>query len=120
MPRAYSVEQVAPYRFWPSGDSRALAVLRFSPEELSRRYRLRFEEDYDDLDCYRLAAIRLPDGNQAWLMHYRGDPEFETTDVDVAALSSATLRQVIAVLGLSSSDILWTSPLLAAEAGSAF
>ena len=112
MTSASHVHQVKPYRQWPSGDSLPLAVLRHSPAELSQRYGLIFDEDHDDLDSYRLAAIQLPKLGQVWLMHYRGEPEGETTAfVDAQADFRCALQALIVLLDLSSGEIAWTSPL---------
>jgi|SRR5579884_405868 len=105
------IRQVTPHKHFPSRDSRALATLRFSPEELAARYGLEFEEDYDDLDCFKLAAIALEDGNQAWLMRHRGNPE-PGTDVYVDSLAdlAATREQLERILGVTDADFTWFAP----------
>jgi hypothetical protein len=46
------VQQVSPWKQWPSGDSRPIAVLPFGLADLSARYGLEYEEGIDDLDRY--------------------------------------------------------------------
>lgn len=115
MSSLHRVHQVPPHEWWPGGDSRPLAVLKLSLEALTERYGIEFEEDCDDLDCYRLAAIQLPDRSQVWLTHYRGEPAIETTvTVDVDADFPHTLHMLAGVLALSLSPedkaFAWISP----------
>lgn len=115
MSNLHHIHQVPPQERWPGGDSRSLAVLKLSLEALSEHYGIEFEEDYDDLDYYFLAAIQLPDHSQVWLTHYRGEPESETTvTVDVDADFPRTLHLLAKVLSLSLSPedkaFTWISP----------
>lgn len=113
-----SIRQVPPHARWPSGDSRALATIRFSPEELAARYGLVFERGCDDLDWYQLAAIALPDGAQVWLIRHRGNPAPGTVvDIDAGADFARTKAQLTQALGLTDADFLWVSPVVAAPAG---
>ena len=105
------IHQVRPYKRWPSGDSRALAVLRLSPEELASRFGLVFEVHDDDLDVFTLAAIQLPDGSQAWLERHEGDPEDNTlAHVDSDANLCQAKEELKQVLELTDSDFAWISP----------
>lgn len=107
------VRQVQPDAMFPSGDSLALAMLRFAPKELAQRYGLSFNEDYDDLGWYTLAAIVLPDGSQAWLLRHRGNPVPGTVvyvDADADLIQATT--QLKQVLALTDDDITWVAPLL--------
>ncbi len=107
-------QQVRPHDHFPSGDSRALATLRFSPEELAECFELAFEEGFDGLDWFALAAIALPDGSQAWLMRHQGNPEPGTVVyVDADADLDQARAQVVQVLVLSPEDFLWVSPFVA-------
>jgi hypothetical protein len=69
-----TVRQVVPLQRWPSGESRVIAVLALDPPMLAARHGLVFDEDVDDLDRYRFAAIELVNGTQAWLLKHEGDP----------------------------------------------
>ena len=114
------VRQVPPHEYFPSGDSRALVELSFDPEELATRYGLAFEERYDDLDWFKLAAIELPDGSQSWLIKYRGEQEPGTTVyVDAGADLTAAKELLKQALGLTDDDVLWVSPFAAAPAAPA-
>jgi hypothetical protein len=106
-----AVEQVRPQAQFPSGDSRALVELPFEPEDLTARYGLSFEEGYDDLDWYRLAAIALPDGSQAWLVKYRGEQEAGTTVyVDAAADLGKAKDVLLQTFALAEEDLRWIAP----------
>lgn len=111
------VRQVRPLDLFPSGDSRALVELRFDPEELAGRYDLVFEERFDDLDWFKLAAIALPDEMQAWLVKYRGEREPGTTVyVDAGSNPVRVKAHLFQTLDLSVVDVVWSSPVLAAPA----
>jgi hypothetical protein len=102
------VRQVKPSDRWPSGDGRPIAVLRFEPEFLKRRYGLTFEESNDDLDFYELAAIELGDGQQVWLMRYRNAPGPGTVVYADSTVDPAQTRaKLIEGLGLSLEDLNW-------------
>ena len=107
------LQQVRPHDSFPSGDSRALVELRFDPDELAERYGLSFEESYDDLDWFKLAAVALPDGSQAWLTKYQGEQEPGTTVyVDAAADPAMAKEQLAQTLGLTEDDFRWVTPEL--------
>ena len=113
------VQQVHRHEYWPSGDSRDLAEVRFSPEELASRYGLRFEEGLDDLDYFKLAAIALADGSQAWFIKYRGD-QYPGTLVRVDASADLGQAQELLqrALGLADEDFPWIAPGAAAPEAS--
>ncbi len=105
-----SVHQVKPLKLWPSGDSRPVAVLRYSPAELSKRYHLRFKEYSDDLDVFRLAAIELDNGEQVWLQRYEHDPKRGTVILaDAQADVVKSLAQVLQTLHLQLTDVDWAA-----------
>jgi hypothetical protein len=106
------IYQVKPQKHWPSGDSRPIAVLPFDVPALADRYGLTFQEGIDDLDRFRLAAIELGNGQQAWLTRYEGDPSPGTvvlvdSDADVAEAQSLLAK----ALGLKRDAFLWIAPL---------
>jgi hypothetical protein len=97
-----------------------LAVLRFSPADLSIRYGLAFERRHDDLDEFQLAAIALPDGSQAWLERHCGDPSANAlAHVDAGANLRLAKRDLQQVLDLSDDDFVWVSPLVGVIEGDA-
>lgn len=110
-----AIQQAQPLKHFPSGDSRALLELATDPSDLTARLGLTFEERCDDLDRYRLAAVALADGSQAWLVKYRGEEDAGTTVyVDAAADPIATKTLVLGALALSDADVRWLAPDLAA------
>ena len=97
-----------------------LAVLRFSPDELSTRYGLAFEMRHDDLDEFQFAAIALQDGSQAWLERHCGDPVANTlAHVDAGANLRLAKRDLQQVLDLTDDDFVWVSPLVGGIEGDA-
>lgn len=104
------IRQVPREGRWPSGDSRDLAELRFSPEELASQFGLTFEHLHDDLDWLQLAAIELPDGSHAWLYHYQGDADAGTfVRIDAQADLAQSKAQLERLLHLTEQDIRWTT-----------
>ncbi|MGI8687259.1 MAG: hypothetical protein ACR2M3_01655 [Thermomicrobiales bacterium] len=96
---------------WPSGSSRAIAVLSFEPEELARRYGLRFQEDVDDLDTLLFAVLRLDNGSNAMLYKHVGDPNPGTiVNVDAHADLAMERELLVSALHLQANDLLWIAP----------
>lgn len=103
--------QVQPYERFPSGDSRDLAELSFTPEQLTKRYGLRFAEGTDDFDAFQLAAIDLADGAQAWFLRYRGEQEpGMAVLIDRGADPTLMMGLLEHALGLPKSAFRWISP----------
>ena len=105
------VRRVRPYDSFPGGDSRALAELRFDPDEPAKRFGLSVEEVCNDLDWSTIAAIALPDRSQAWLTKYRGEQGPGTTVSVDAAADLATVKELpTRALGLTEDDFRWVAP----------
>ncbi len=106
-----AVRQVKPGKQFPSGEYRNLAELPFSPEELTERYGLTFEDDADDLDDYKLAAIELPDRSHAWFIKYRGDDAGGTlVRIDADANPTRAMALLEQIIGLHAADFLRINP----------
>ena len=106
-----AIRQIPRENRWPSGNSRDVVELRFSPEELASRFGLDFERLHDDLDWLQVAAIELPDGSQAWLYRYRGDDDAGTfVRVDAHADLVRARTQLQRLLNLSERDVRWAAP----------
>ena len=105
-----NVHQVQPWAQWPSGDSRPIAVLPDDLPELAARYGLTYQEGIDDLGHYRLAAIALADGEQAWLFKHDGDPNPGTVVLaDAASEVWTTQSRLLDALGLKREALLWAA-----------
>lgn len=106
-----AVRQVRPWEQWPSGDSRPVAVLPQSLAELSQTHGITFEDDTDDLDRYRMAAIALANGQQAWLVKYDNDANPGTVaQVDARADVEEAIALLVSALGIERGDLLWLAP----------
>jgi hypothetical protein len=93
---------------FPSGDSRALAVLAAEPETIGERHGLHFFTAIDDLDVLRWAEVRLGDSSNAWLSKHQSDPNPGTViRVDARADPAAARRALNAALQLQDGDVLW-------------
>jgi len=106
-----AVRQVTPWKQWPSGDSRPIAVLPFGLTDLAARYGLEYEEGIDDLDRYYLAAVELANGEQAWIYKHESDPNPGTV-VHVDAKSDVAEAQAMLtdVFSLKREDFLRAAP----------
>ena len=106
-----AVQQVQPHDRFPSGDFRDLAEISLSPQEISACYGLVFADLFDDLDWFKLAAVALPGGAQAWLLKYKGDQYPGTlVRVDAAADLSLAKGQLQQAFGLTDADFRWVAP----------
>lgn len=106
------IRQAQPWERWPSGDSQPIAVLPYELAELAARYGLEHDEGIDDLDRYRLAAIELANGEQAWISKHDGDPNPGTV-IHVDATSNVEDAQslLLDALSLGREDLLWAAPV---------
>jgi hypothetical protein len=93
---------------WPSGDTRAIALLSLEPEELATRLQVTFSDGEDDLDRLKHAGLRLSDGAQILLVRHLNAPK-AGTDVyaDANANPITLLRRFLAATGLSQADVVW-------------
>ncbi|MDQ3693076.1 MAG: hypothetical protein M3464_05565 [Chloroflexota bacterium] len=104
------IRQVRPWKQWPSGDSRPIAVLPYDLPELAERYGLKYQEGIDDLDRYRLAAIELANGEQAWLYKHANDPNPGTVaHVDAGSDAAGALSLLLDALSLDRDELLWAA-----------
>jgi len=104
------VQQVSPWKQWPSGDSRPIAVLPFGLADLSARYGLEYEEGIDDQDRYYLAAVELANGEQAWIYKHESDPNPGTVvHVDAKSDVEEALAMLTDVFDLKREDLSWAA-----------
>jgi hypothetical protein len=108
------LKQVDPHPLFSGKDSEDVALIKYSPKELSAKYGLVFERGVDDFDEYQLCAIELSSGLQAWLVRYKDYPTSDTTismDYAVAhngvAEVEAVVEEVKLLLNLTDKDISW-------------
>ncbi len=101
------IHQVAPWNEWPSGDSKPIAVLPGEPAELSARFGLLFDRRVDDLGPYRLAAVDLHNGTQAWISRHDDDPNpGSVVFVDASLDVKRALTRLAKLFGLSPQQLL--------------
>ncbi len=112
------LEQVAPHKTWPSGDSRTALMIDKEPEDITKNHGIEFEEGLDSLDYYSLAAIKLSCERQAWLWKYRRAPKVDPikapnggTEVKVDMNENLRLagEEVLGLLGLTEDNVTWTN-----------
>jgi hypothetical protein len=105
---------------WPSGDGRAIAVLRVEPAELASRYGITFVESIDDLDRYSESVIRLSSGRRLLLLRYRGNPSPGTeVHADAADDPIEAQDELLAALALSADAFSWVVPQEGGESNAA-
>jgi hypothetical protein len=94
---------------WNGVEERAAAKLRVTPEELEARCGITFERGHDELDFDRRAGVVLPSGQRVVLQWYERAPEPRgvVVYVDRAEAVATALDQTLAVLGLTTTEVLW-------------
>ena len=87
-----------------------MAVLVAEPVDLEEKFSLEFEDEMDDLDSYRLAAIDDPEVGQIWFMRYARCPG-PGTDVlvDSTVPVPAALAAIDRQLGKHCGARTWTA-----------
>ncbi len=105
-----SLRQVVPHRLWPNGDGWTVAILSRSPEQLAASHGLSFEEGFDDLDLFDLAALDCPEIGQLWLFRHRQSPEAGVeVIVDTGVERNAALAALLASGVASQDSLVWTT-----------
>jgi hypothetical protein len=97
-------------RFWPSGDSRAVLVLSYEPDELTRLYGLHFEDVLDDLEELKYAVTTLGDGSNIMFIKHVSDPPGTVVNVDPRANLARERELLMDAFHLEDSNLLWVAP----------
>lgn len=94
---------------WLPRINKAVAVIKYEPEDLERRLPVIFTESYDDLDYFKIAVMELNNGKQFCLLRYRGNPSSGTEiwiSKDSLSINDDT-KQILNSLGFKESDLKW-------------
>jgi hypothetical protein len=106
--RGGGFEQV-PRRPWPSRRAETVGLLALEPNDFTDRFGVQFVDDYDNLDFYKEAMIRLPSGRLVSLVRYLRSPspgtEIKASADDDAAAARAELLDA---LRLRPDVLTWT------------
>src|ERR1035437_54693 len=89
-------------------DNHPIAQLSLSPEELSSQLGLTFEDDFDNLDYFKIAVIEIDNGHRFSLLRYEGESQEGTTTIYAPWFQEdvpTNLERYIAILGLSENDL---------------
>ena len=90
---------------------KAIAVLREGPVELTSRFAIRFQDDFDDLDALQQIYLEFPSGRVLVLRRHARDPVAGTTvygERDDSTLIA--LQELREALSLGPSDFVWIAP----------
>ena len=104
------------YEEWQKGKYEPLAIIKYSAEELSERYKLEFEiAEEDGLGTIKEARCITCLGNQFALIQYLQSPEPYKTMTNVIGLYDVStmtqqLEHILELLNLSLSELIWISP----------
>jgi hypothetical protein len=91
---------------WPSGEGRAIALLRASPEELGRRFHIDFSNGSDELGRLVEAGLLLASGKGMLLVQRESSLGTEVwVDADVQPANA--IEDLIRSLPLEEQDIVW-------------
>lgn len=93
---------------WPSGDSRAVAVIALDPHEIADRLQLELLGDRDDLGEFIGAGLRLHSGRLIAFVRYK-DVAMPGTTVYADARDDLTevLREVLELCRVNADAVLW-------------
>lgn len=92
---------------WPSGEGRAIALLRDPAEELRRRFSIEFSAGRDELGGFLQAALQFPSGRNVLLIDRSNGPGTEVW-VDAGAQPLDVITDLVRSLGLKVEDVVWT------------
>lgn len=88
------------------------ALLRRSPEDIGRKFGVRFEASWDDLDHLEIALLQIDGGPQFALVRHRGAP-VDGTEVWLHPEEwnrPGVLEAVLTELDVPPGDVLWRLP----------
>lgn len=93
---------------WPPSETRPVAALRFSPDELSKKIGLVFTESDADFDTSYGAVVELPSGVTVGLFRYKNNPAPGTgLYVEENRDAGSVIAEFLASAGLEESDVTW-------------
>lgn len=88
---------------------------------MTERFGLRYQSGIDDLDQYVMAAVELPNGEQAWLWKYEHDLNPGTLVYVDAGSNVEEAQAVVAdAFGLEREEFLWLAPAKSQDPVSSF
>lgn len=93
---------------WPSGLSVPAALISLLPNEISRRARLEFSTDVDELDEVDAAILNFGHFGTLALEHHLNAP-VQGTVILTSEGDYRPLRQLVDVLALKEDDLIWTA-----------
>ena len=119
MPAQPSIRQVSPGS-WKPRDTQAIALLKTPVSILARRFKLRFENDVDDLDYFKFAVVELKPAGQrlAFVARNRSPSRGIEVLADSQADPASTLAHFLLATGLRNESLLWTTQLLESKTNS--
>lgn len=105
------VPQTEPWECWPSGGDWTVGILVHSPEWLSQRLGIRFQEVPDDLGPMLVAALPERSVGQLWLVRHVLQPSPGTdVQVDVAVERDEAIGALWHLTGLDIRAFRWVNP----------
>jgi hypothetical protein len=94
---------------WQSGDRKPVLEIKLLPDDLTKRYELKFREEPDDLDWCQSTHFFDQEIGPVVLLRYQSAPiEGTLCYIDSKIDSQVAIQRIIEDLGLVSSDILWS------------
>jgi hypothetical protein len=104
---------------WPLGLERDLAFVRVPVSILARRGRIRLRRSFDGLDDFSGAVVQLETNRFAAILQYAHSP-ISGTKIVVSDFSKRTVFDVLKLLDLKRSELLWVNPEAEITVESAF
>ncbi|MBV9322913.1 MAG: hypothetical protein JO352_03875 [Chloroflexi bacterium] len=97
---------------WPSPGEN-LMMLSVEPEDLASRFRIKFQESWDDLDYLKVARLQTRSGKQFTLVRHRGTPApgvLVTVGTGELAAASDFERELMEALEVTPEQVVWRAP----------
>jgi hypothetical protein len=78
-----------------------ITMIAADPADLERRWGIRFEDSFDNLDYVKVAVVQLQDGPRLTLLVHRGSPApgIELCAVDASPASYDAAQTLVTMLG---------------------
>jgi len=97
---------------WPKGLDLSIALLSLAPDAIERRHGIKFEDHYDDLDCFKAALLDL-NGQLLVLRKYFGGSEGTEVLISETAKNKKRIYQsLLEAFQITENEISWIHPLV--------
>ncbi|MFH2061041.1 MAG: hypothetical protein ABIJ59_19410 [Pseudomonadota bacterium] len=94
---------------WLPTINKAVAVLKYEPDDLEKKLSIKFNESHDELDYFKIAVFELVNKKQFCLIRYKGNPS-SGTEIWITNESldiNNEIDEILNNLQFNESDLKW-------------